>query len=177
MSQDSAPPTAASADVDTLPPTQYLILETLAARLRLGETRWPFPRRLLPALNVLENLGLLWFESDVAPGVYRAALTAAGRGAILRATYKPPISELLTPCPEPGIADGRDLCPCGSGEVWPCKITRAAWLTAGLDPDAEMRKVLDAAKAAMAAEHAEWEALNEEDPDAARRYALRRLGW
>lgn len=84
---------------------------------------------------------------------------------------------LPSPCGEPGIADGNDLCPCGSGEVWPCSLTRAAWLATGRDPQAEMRKVLDAAKAAMSAEMAEWEALDEEDPEAARRYALRKLGW
>ena len=88
------------------------------------------------------------------------------------------IAELLPePCREPGIADGNDLCPCRSGEVWPCSLTRAAWLAAGLDPAAEMRKVLDAAKRQMAAEQAEWEALHEEDPEAARRKALRDLGW
>ena len=88
------------------------------------------------------------------------------------------IAELLPePCGEPGIADGNDRCPCGSGEVWPCNLTRAAWLAVGRDPHAEMRKVFDAAKAAAAAEQAEWEALNETDPDAARRYALRKLGW
>jgi hypothetical protein len=84
---------------------------------------------------------------------------------------------LPAPCCEPGIADGNDQCPCGSGQVWPCNITRAAWLARGLDPDAEIRKVLDKAKAAIAAETAEWEALSETDPGAARSDALRRLGW
>jgi hypothetical protein len=67
------------------------------------------------------------------------------------------------PCPEPGIAQGNDMCPCGSGEVWPCNLTRAAWLAAGADPEAEVRRVLDA--------------LREQDPDAARRKAIRDLGW
>lgn len=88
------------------------------------------------------------------------------------------IANLLpAPCGEPGIADGNDLCPCRSGEVWPCNVTRAKWLATGRDPEAEVRKVLDAAKATMAAEQAEWKALDEEDPEAARRYALRKLGW
>lgn len=82
---------------------------------------------------------------------------------------------LPAPCPDPGIADGRDTC-C-NGEVWPCSLTRAKWLAAGADPEAEIRKVLDAAKASMAADLAEWEALNETDPDAAQRYAMRRPGW
>jgi len=86
------------------------------------------------------------------------------------------IADLLpNPCPEPGIADGMDTC--GHGEVWPCSLTQAAWLTRGLDPDEENRKVIDGVKRQMAAEQAEWEALNEEDPEAARQYALRKLGW
>lgn len=81
------------------------------------------------------------------------------------------------PCPEPGIADGNDMCVCRSGEVWPCSITRAAWLAAGADPEAEIRKVLDAAERRQAAEQAEWEALRDYDPEAARRKALEDLGW
>ena len=41
----------ADVDTDSLPPTQYLVLEVLAARARLGEACWTFPSRLKPALN------------------------------------------------------------------------------------------------------------------------------
>lgn len=86
------------------------------------------------------------------------------------------IAELLPgPCRAPDVANGYDTC--SHGEAWPCNLTRAKWLAAGVDPDAEIRKVLDAAKAEMEAEQAEWEALNETDPAAARRYALRKMGW
>ena len=32
-------------DTDSLPPTQYLVLDVLAARYRLGENAWTFPAR------------------------------------------------------------------------------------------------------------------------------------
>ncbi len=35
---------------DSLPATQYLLMETLAARVRTGETCWTFPRK--PAIKV-----------------------------------------------------------------------------------------------------------------------------
>ena len=88
------------------------------------------------------------------------------------------IAELLPgPCPPPDIAGGFDLCPCGYGGAWPCDQTRAAWLATGVDGDAEVQKACRAAAAEMEAEEAAWEALNEENPEAARRYAMRKLGW
>jgi hypothetical protein len=88
------------------------------------------------------------------------------------------IAELIPgPCPEPGIASGMDLCVCGSGEVWPCSITQAAWLARGLDIEEENRKVLAVVRREMAAEQAAWDALYEEDPEAARRKAMKDLGW
>lgn len=74
------------------------------------------------------------------------------------------IAELIPACPEPGIAQGNDMCVCGSGEVWPCSITQAAWLARGLDIEEENRKVLAVVKKEMAAEEAAWEAFYEEDP-------------
>lgn len=64
------------------------------------------------------------------------------------------IGELLPfPCLPPSIANGYDRCTCGSGQVWPCNLTRAAWLAAGLDPLTEMRKVT----ARVLSEMAEYE--------------------
>jgi hypothetical protein len=51
----------------------------------------------------------------------------------------------LPPCPPPDIAGGFDLCPCGTGSVWPCRRTRAAWVVRGLDRQTEVRRGLDAA--------------------------------
>jgi len=88
------------------------------------------------------------------------------------------IAKLLPgPCPPPDIAGGFDLCPCRSGGAWPCDATRAAWLAMGIDEDAEVRKACKAAELEMAIEQEHWEALNEADPEAARQFALRQLGW
>lgn len=65
-------------------PTEDLILEVLAARYRLGHSRWPFDSRHRRTLNSLARRGLLSFESDVTPYTLRATLTEAG---IKAATY------------------------------------------------------------------------------------------
>jgi|SRR5581483_498203 len=75
---------------DSLPPVQYLIMETLAARYRLGEPFWTFPKRLRPALDALQERGLLWWQSAVTPGDLRAHLTDAGRGAATYESYQTP---------------------------------------------------------------------------------------
>jgi hypothetical protein len=85
------------------------------------------------------------------------------------------IAELITPCPEPGIADGYDTC--GHGEVWPCDQTRAAWLAAGLDEEAEFAKVMADVRQRFDIEQAEYDAMYDADPEAARRYSMQRLGW
>lgn len=87
------------------------------------------------------------------------------------------IAELIVACPEPGIASGMDMCICGSGEVWPCSTTQAAWLAGGLTVEDEMRRQLEPVKQQMADKQAMWEALNEEDPEAARWLAAKDLGW
>lgn len=70
-------------DVDKLPPTQYLILEVLAARHRTGEPFWTFP-----------NLGLITTMSSPAPRTYRAKLTDQGIATALSATYDVPVPTL-----------------------------------------------------------------------------------
>ena len=68
------------------------------------------------------------------------------------------IAELLPECPEPGIADGNDMCVCGSGEVFPCSGTQAAWIARGLDIEEENNRILVGVKKQMAADEAAWEA-------------------
>lgn len=77
---------------DTLPPTQYLILEVLAARERIGEPSWPFPSRLRSALAALQRLGLLHYDHHNTPKNLRARLTERGRAAALRAGYTVPVT-------------------------------------------------------------------------------------
>jgi hypothetical protein len=63
----------------------------------------------------------------------------------------------LEPCPPPELADGFDLCPCGTGVVWPCRRTRAAWAVRGLDRRVEIRRAFDAAiGASPAVEEPRW---------------------
>ncbi len=75
-------------DVDRLPPTQYLILEVLAARHRSGEGHWTFPARLTPAARRLEAADLVRLRST--PEGFEASLTAAGRAAVLSDMYTSP---------------------------------------------------------------------------------------
>jgi hypothetical protein len=81
-----------AAVADSLPPTQYLVLEVLAARARLGEACWTFPTRLLPALNALQALGLIWWRHAPIPACVQAYLTDAGREAVLSPGYEPPVT-------------------------------------------------------------------------------------
>jgi hypothetical protein len=89
-------------DVDRLPPTQYLILEVLAARCRLGEQLWPFPTRLRAQLAALTTAGLVDTRSGPVAGSMQAWLTDAGRAVMLAADYVPPLD--LTPCPGCGFS-------------------------------------------------------------------------
>jgi len=76
-------------DVDALPPTQYLVLEVLGARHRLGENLWPFRSTLVPALRRLEQLGLVWMMHGSVENTVRAGLTETGKDAVLYSAYVP----------------------------------------------------------------------------------------
>lgn len=78
-------------DVDNLPPTQYLVLEVLAARHRLGEQLWTFPASVAPAIRALEQHGLVTLMNGIAPASIRALLTDEGRKHVLLPGYVPPI--------------------------------------------------------------------------------------
>ena len=88
-------------DVDTLPPVQYLIMETLAARYRLGEADWTFPTHAVTRtrLNALSAKGLIGWKYGVDPHSVLAWLTDTGRAAVLRPTYVPPIYHVLSLMP------------------------------------------------------------------------------
>jgi hypothetical protein len=81
-------------DTDALPPTQYLVLEVLAARHRSGEHMWTFPSRLGPALRALEHAGLVSVMHGIAPRTLRARLTEAGEDASMSAVYNKPVPTL-----------------------------------------------------------------------------------
>jgi hypothetical protein len=77
-------------DVDSLPPTQYLILDVLAARWRTGEVLWTFPSKIRHHVEAVSRLGLVWWKSGIEPKTLQVGLTEAGRKATLLDTYNPP---------------------------------------------------------------------------------------
>lgn len=90
MSVTSPPAAAVDVDVDALPPTQYLIVEVLAARWRTGEQVWTFPARLRSALTPLADAGLVGWKAGIEQGTVLAWLTDAGRAAALDGRYELP---------------------------------------------------------------------------------------
>lgn len=64
---------------DPLSPTEWLVMEVLAARFRLGENSWPFPNRLRPTLRRLAGRHLISWKSGVVQGTAQAWLTRDGR--------------------------------------------------------------------------------------------------
>ncbi|GIE46382.1 MarR family transcriptional regulator [Actinoplanes lobatus] len=74
-----------------LPPTQYLVMEVLAARYRLGEQAWTFPSTLRPVMQALAEKQLIGWKSGTAPASILAWLTDAGRKHSLMPGYVPPI--------------------------------------------------------------------------------------
>jgi hypothetical protein len=58
-----------------LTPTEYLTMEVLAARFRLGQSMWTFPKNVRPTLVRLESQGLIGWKSGVVQDTCRAWLT------------------------------------------------------------------------------------------------------
>ena len=85
-----------AADIDGLPPTQYLVMDVLAARARLGEPYWTFPSRMRPTMRALAGRGLLWWQRGPARLTIWAFLTPEGRTAVLHDGYKSPVGARLS---------------------------------------------------------------------------------
>ncbi len=77
-------------DVDLLPPTQYLLLEILAARHRLDEPWWTFPDRVKRPLATLQDLGLVSLLHGLVEKTVRASLTELGRASAMSDNYRMP---------------------------------------------------------------------------------------
>jgi hypothetical protein len=75
---------------ESLPPTQRLVCEILAARQRLGEAYWTFPTAERPVLEALAQKGLVSWSHASAPRLLQAWLTDKGRGEFLKPGYQPP---------------------------------------------------------------------------------------
>jgi len=75
-------------------PTEDLVMEVLAARVRGGEGCWTFANTHLRALRSLQAKGLLRFGSAPTPKAQRAYLTDLGRATYLSAGYTEPVTRL-----------------------------------------------------------------------------------
>ena len=67
-----------------------LLMEVLAARWRLGERSWPFKKEHRRVAMGLVERGLIYVDTDVMPGVFRATLTDAGRAMYVMESYQVP---------------------------------------------------------------------------------------
>jgi hypothetical protein len=118
--------------VDNLSPTQYLLMEVLAARFRTGEPFWTFPTRLRWHALALADLGLVDVLSSPAPRTFRAELTDMGLSAAVDLTYSVPM---------PTLAQAIDTLPATNDEF-------LAWMREhGLGHGAGIGAVINAVKA------------------------------
>lgn len=62
-------------------PTEWLIMEVLAARWRLGETTWHFPNTLKPALKRLAERDWIAYKAATVEGHQHAWLRTDGLNA------------------------------------------------------------------------------------------------
>lgn len=74
---------------DELPPTEYLLMEVLAARVRLGERCWTFPARLQAPASSLQAKGWVLWKPGVVAGTILVAPTRAGEEQFLDPGYVP----------------------------------------------------------------------------------------
>jgi hypothetical protein len=81
-------------DESALPRLSYLIIETLAARYRVGEYMWTFPNRFTRSLRELASAGWIGWKSGIVERTCVAWLTDAGLAAAISADYRSPIERL-----------------------------------------------------------------------------------
>lgn len=113
------------------------------------------PAPLRAELVQVAAVAVAWIEDlDAREGAQMD--TAAGISPLvdelrrLRATRDAAraLADAVEACYPPNIADGYDMCTCGAASAWPCQTTRLVWAVTGVDADAEIKRVCDAAAAA-----------------------------
>lgn len=72
-------------------PSEELMLETLAARWRCGETRWTFSARMKRTAEGLAARGLVSWQSGIVEKTIVVWLTDAGMSACLDPNYTSPL--------------------------------------------------------------------------------------
>lgn len=92
-----------------LPPTQYLVMEVLAARARTGESLWTFPSNLAVPLRALEERGLISVMHGIVQNTVRARLTDAGRAECLKGDYVTPLARKALEAVEEGMRAASSL--------------------------------------------------------------------
>ncbi|WP_225731073.1 MULTISPECIES: hypothetical protein [unclassified Nocardia] len=90
--------TAPANPASELSPLEDALCEALAARYRLGEPHWPWPRRSATtrALQRLSERGIVGFEHGPTGKTWRAWLTDTGQRTYLSGTYIAPALAELT---------------------------------------------------------------------------------
>lgn len=83
--------TTTETESPALTPTQYLIVEVLTARARLGEPFWTFPSNITTTVRVLEKLGYVNFKSAPTYGHIQVWFTNKGAAEFLDFDYHAPI--------------------------------------------------------------------------------------
>jgi hypothetical protein len=93
MSTDVAPVTFKTSygGAIAMPMSEYLILEVLAARTRLGEACWTFPTKCRAAARRLESWGLVSYKDGVIENTLLVWLTDDGKTTCLDANYASPL--------------------------------------------------------------------------------------
>lgn len=71
-------------------PSQELVMEVLAARVRLGEAAWTFRSKHGRAIGQLQDLGYVWSKYGSVESTLLVGLTDAGKDSVLGGTYAPP---------------------------------------------------------------------------------------
>lgn len=67
--------------LDGLTPTEYLVMDIMVARYRLGDDSWTFPTEVGPALERLSQRGYLSYKSGVVYRTLHAWLSEEGAKA------------------------------------------------------------------------------------------------
>jgi len=84
-------------ELDQLTPTQYLVMEVLAARTRMEHDEWPFQSRVSHTLTTLHDVGLVNFRTGTVEGTYLVELTEVGKKFALSDEYMPPLMDVVDP--------------------------------------------------------------------------------
>lgn len=65
-------------NLDGFTPTEYLIMEVMAARWRLGIELWPFPTAFAKTIRKLEDDGFVWYKDGNVENTLLVAITSQG---------------------------------------------------------------------------------------------------